>query len=383
MGAESKIEWTDHTFNPWWGCNEVSPGCKNCYAKKLAARFGVGWGIRPPRRTFGEKHWNEPLAWNRKAKAAGVKARVFCASMGDVFEDHPTCDAERMKLWALIRATPNLMWLLLTKRPENIMPSLDSALARAREATGASEPGYHVARMLHLWVNGVPPKNVALGASIENQAAADVRVPALLGCPSAVRFLSMEPLLGGVTLKSEWMRESRRTHMRLDIAGAIRNRAFRGFEENGRELHPEVAEAKLRDMLAQGQRYMPLGACDAFSPLEGCPGHPLPRVDWVIVGGESGAGARPMHPDWARGLRDQCVEAGVAFFFKQWGEWAPADMLFEMGVAPGESRQPWGQCQPRMDRVGKKAAGRLLDGREWDEMPTTKEFCPQITQMGS
>lgn len=343
MGAESKIEWTDHTFNPWWGCNEVSPGCKNCYAKKLAARFGVGWGIRPPRRTFGEKHWNEPLAWNRKAKAAGVKARVFCASMGDVFEDHPTCDAERMKLWALIRATPNLMWLLLTKRPENIMPSLDSALARAREATGASEPGYHVARMLHLWVNGVPPKNVALGASIENQAAADARVPALLGCPAAVRFLSMEPLLGPVDLRKV---------PRPDNAYF----AWRG----------ETGVIGPKDEPDDFVYFSKTGI-----------------IDWVIVGGESGAGARPMHPEWARGLRDQCVEAGVAFFFKQWGEWAPADMLFEMGVAPGESRQPWGQCQPRMDRVGKKAAGRLLDGRVWDEMPTTKEFCPQITQMGS
>lgn len=177
MGKETGIEWTHHTFNPWWGCAKVSDGCKHCYAEAFAKRVGQKvWGEGGDRRTFGEKHWAEPLKWNRDAEKAGERRRVFCASMADVFEDHPIAAQERPRLWRLIDDTPWLDWLLLTKRPENF------------------------AGMLPWAPRGTPPANVWLGATAENQEMADKRIPLLLAAPAAVRFLSCEPLLGPITL---------------------------------------------------------------------------------------------------------------------------------------------------------------------------------------
>lgn len=178
MAEKTGIAWTDHTFNPWWGCQRVSPGCVNCYAETFAKRTGHDiWGPAKTtaRRTFGEKHWNEPLRWNTAAYLAGERRRVFCASMADVFEDHPALPAERDRLWALIRMTPELDWQILTKRPENISRMLPDD-----------------------WGNGYP--NVWLGTSVEDQQRADERIPVLLRVPAAVRFLSCEPLLGLVEL---------------------------------------------------------------------------------------------------------------------------------------------------------------------------------------
>ena len=115
MGQHSAIEWTDHTFNPWWGCKKVSPGCEHCYAEKWALRYGYDlWGNNQ-RRFFGEAHWKEPLIWNRKALEQNTRARVFCASMSDVFEDNPVLFEDRLKLWSLISKTENLDWLLLMR----------------------------------------------------------------------------------------------------------------------------------------------------------------------------------------------------------------------------------------------------------------------------
>ncbi|MEO0413899.1 MAG: DUF5131 family protein, partial [Verrucomicrobiota bacterium] len=115
----SKIEWTDHTFNPWWGCEKISAGCKNCYAEGVADRFAPGlWGRFGSRRISSEKVWSDPVKWNRRAESAGVSARVFCASMADVFEERPELESPRERLFRLIEDTPNLQWLLLTKRPE-------------------------------------------------------------------------------------------------------------------------------------------------------------------------------------------------------------------------------------------------------------------------
>lgn len=177
MGAKTLISWTDHTFNIAWGCQEVSPGCAHCYARSLSERYGHHvWG--PPnttgRRTFGEKHWREPLAWNAAAEAKGVPARVFCSSMCDVFESHPIIAQERAKLWPLIRATPWLDWQLVTKRPENIAAALPQD-----------------------WATGY--LNVWLGASVEDQERAG-RVDVLRRIPARVHFLSVEPLLGALTL---------------------------------------------------------------------------------------------------------------------------------------------------------------------------------------
>lgn len=274
MGKNSAIEWCDHTFNPWWGCVKVSPGCQHCYADTLATRYGYTvWGpaTTTSRRFFGATHWQEPLRWNRDAARDGVRRRVFCASMADVFEENADLVSERQKLWALIEATPWLDWLLLTKRPEHINVMLPQQ-----------------------WLDH-PRPNVWLGTSVETQDQAARRIPLLQGVRAAVLFLSCEPLLGPLDLDG----------LAYEAAGPARS---------------------------------------GYNPL----------VDWIIVGGESGHGARPMHPDWVRSLRDQCTTAGIAFHFKQWGEYEPCEEAVVM---------------PASRRVGKKRAGRLLDNRTWDQFP--------------
>lgn len=188
--AETTIPWTwrqvdtpfphavpGYTFNAWWGCFKVSPGCKHCYAEGLAKRYGFPfWGPpeTTPRRLFiGHNHWTLPLKWNRLAKADGHRRSVFCASMSDVFEIHPDVEPERQKLWPLIEETQWLNWLLLTKRPENILS-------------------------LCPWGSGEWPDNVWIGTSVEDQHWADIRIPLLLQVRAVVRFVSYEPALGPV-----------------------------------------------------------------------------------------------------------------------------------------------------------------------------------------
>ncbi|MEQ8278349.1 MAG: phage Gp37/Gp68 family protein [Deltaproteobacteria bacterium] len=293
MGALSKIEWTDHTFNPWWGCTRVSEACRNCYAETFDKRVhGIGnehWGPEAPRRFFGDKRWAEPLKWNARAERTGVRERVFCASMADVFEDRDDLIEHRRRLWLLISATPHLDWLLLTKRPENFRRMLPWF-----EAMGQfDEPWPHV------W----------LGVTAETQADAARRIPLLLATPAVCRFVSVEPMLEAINL----------TDLVRPMAVGVH-----GHNALHCDVDPEDDEWN--------------GAV----------------LDWVICGGESGPGARPMHPDWARSLRDQCVEAGTAFLFKQWGAWAPA-----------------GDSDITM-LLGKKAAGRELDGRTWDQVPEVR-----------
>lgn len=176
MGKNSKIEWTHHTFNPWWGCAKVSAACKHCYAEAWAKRVGAKvWGRSAPRRFFSDEHWRQPLAWNREARAAGASRRVFCASMADVFEARAELDPWREKLWKVIEATPSLDWLLLTKRPERA----------ARCAPWRDR-----------W-----PTNVWLGTTVESQRWAERRIPTLAECGAPVRFLSCEPLLSPLDLR--------------------------------------------------------------------------------------------------------------------------------------------------------------------------------------
>lgn len=276
MAKDSKIEWTHHTFNPWWGCERVSAACKNCYAETWAHRLGLDlWSKGAPRRMMSDAYWRQPAAWNKSAGAAGRRDRVFCASMADVFEDRDDLHASRARLWQLIADTPSLDWLLLTKRPQHV---------------GAFVPW-------SAW-----PENVWLGTTVENQRWAQKRIPLLLEQAAKVRFLSCEPLLGPLNLVP-WLAAS-----------------------NGAST-----------------------------------------VNWVITGGESGHRARPMSPDWARGLRDQCGAYGVPFLFKQWGNWSPVD-----GPANAHSvrRVPSASGAPiQMINTGKKVAGRVLDGRQWDDLP--------------
>ena len=306
MAENTKIEWTDHTFNPWIGCTKVSPGCDHCYAENLMdTRMGVAsWRPGAERVRTKEANWKMPLRWNAQADAFmnqhGRRQRVFCASLADVF-DNAVDPQWRDDLFELIAATPNLDWLLLTKRIGNVGNMLPVPFDFDRHFP-------------HVWI----------GTTIVNQAEADRDIPKLLDVPARVRFLSMEPLLGPVDL----------THIEVFGGDA--------------EIYPLK------------------GTTDCVDD-EGAPTDDVPALDWVIVGGESGPGARPMSPDWARSLRDQCAAAGVPFLFKQWGEWIP--MLGQAeGVPVREmTTTPDGWV---MGHAGKKAAGRLLDGRTWDGFPT-------------
>jgi protein gp37 len=301
--GKTTIEWTatrlengtvlpGYTFNPWWGCLKVSPGCEHCYADALARRYGFDvWGPAKTtsRRMMSENYWKQPRKWNKDAEADGVRRRVFCASMADVFEDHPDVEAARKRLFNLILETPNLDWLLLTKRPENILRFLPET-----------------------WGGNVLP-NMWLGTSVENQVQADTRIPELLKVPARVRFLSCEPLLGDINLG-----------LLGTLPGQLTGGAYRLAHQ---------------------------------------------YIHWVIVGGESGPQARPMHPEWARSLRDQCQAAGVSFFFKQWGEYAPVHDL--RCSEPGIAGRRWHTFDPDTSvcHVGKARAGRLLDEQEWNEVP--------------
>lgn len=182
MGKDSKIGWTHHTFNIVWGCVKVSEECDLCYAETFSRRVGLKvWG--PPktteRRVLSDKYWTQPLSWDRMARDLGERHRVFCSSMADVFEDHPTVETQRSRLWTLIELTPNLDWLLLTKRPQNIM-----------------------AMMPYYW-RTVMPANVWAGITAGNQRRFDERWPHLREVPARVRFVSFEPLLGQVNLPPE------------------------------------------------------------------------------------------------------------------------------------------------------------------------------------
>lgn len=307
MSENTKIEWADHTFNPWEGCQKVGPGCDHCYAETRNARFGGGvatnWGPGAPRRRTSEANWRKPSKWNAEAARLGIRYRVFCASLADVF-DNEVPAAWRVDLLRLIANTPHLDWLLLTKRIGNAHRMMVDAFQEGWPNHGS---------MWERWGELFP--HVWIGATICNQPEADRDIAKLQAVPARVRFLSMEPLLGPVDLG-------------------------------------------LCDC-DHGSRPGPGGVGGVTCSR--CAGSGGRRVDWVIVGGESGPSARPMHPDWARSLRDQCQAAGVPFLFKQWGE------FFPKSNHPGLTEPD--QNPNLMIRIGKKAAGRLLDGRTWDEFP--------------
>jgi protein gp37 len=255
MVENSKIEWTDHTFNPWVGCTKVSPACDHCYAEAWSKRSGiVQWGDAPRHRT-GFPVWGQPIKWNKQAREQSerlgheYRPKVFCASLADVF-DNQADEGWRWDLWEMIDCCRALDWLLLTKRPQNVRKMLPAAMDM--EADPWPWP--------HVW----------LGTTVENQEEADRRIPQLLSVPAAKHFLSCEPLLGPLSLR-QWL-----------------------------------------------EREMPDGTGKAWAPGGG--------IDWVICGGESGAGARAMALPWARSLLTQCFAASVPFFMKQIGGTVKAKM---------------------------------------------------------
>ncbi|MFS2103613.1 phage Gp37/Gp68 family protein [Ralstonia sp. Ralssp135] len=331
MSENSKIEWTDHTFNPWEGCQKVGPGCDHCYAETRNARFSggtaVNWGPDAPRRRTSIANWRKPLAWDRQAGEFYAKhlrrQRVFCASLADIFDNQVPIQwlVDFLRVCA---ATPNLDKLVLTKRIGNVTSRLAEALSYVGCQKGcASDP---MLRWIGDWLDGDhAPTDIWLGATVVNQAEADRDVPKLLCTPASVRFLSMEPLLGPVDL----------TRIKLKDAE-----------------HPELGQPPIR--------------INALRGWYGGAGNPA-RLDWVIVGGESGPGARPMHPDWAISLCGQCASHDVPFLFKQWGEWVPMMGHVEGVTVTGQKfTHADGTI---MGRAGKKAAGRLLAGLRYDGFP--------------
>jgi len=349
MADQSLIEWTDATWNPITGCSVVSPGCTNCYAMKLAgtrlkhheSRIGLTRDSKAGPVWNGEVRLNEqwldqPLRWARPR-------RIFVCAHGDLFAENVP-DEWIDRVFAVMALAPQHTFQVLTKRAHRMR----EYVFPAPSATGTSMQDrlwklYHAMGGQHptAW----PLPNVWLGVSAEDQQRADERIPDLLATPAATRFISAEPLLGSLDM----------TSIRHPIPG-----------------WPNATVNALRGLIKDDGTWT--------------------RIDWVIVGGESGRGARPMHPAWVRSLRDQCAAAGTAFFFKQWGLWADINQSEAADNAGWEARGKWmildrnGEMDIPDHRwpdeeagevavvdVGKKAAGRLLDGIEHNAMPQPQE----------
>jgi protein gp37 len=334
MADGTGIEWTDATWNPVRGCSRKSEGCRFCYAEPIAARFsgeGLPYHGFADRGRAGSKWTGKvelvpsalhlPLHW-RKPR------RIFVNSMSDLFHENLP-DVEIDQVFAVMALSVQHCMQVLTKRPDRMRSYCEDPATPLRVWLAAGEI------MDPLWALGVhgahwggdtpwPLRNVWLGVSIEDQPAADGRVNDLLATPAAKRFLSCEPLLGEIDL--------------LDIPWPADRPRF-----------------PVTDDLSDSR--------SCLHQIEGS------RIDWVIVGGESGTNARPMHPDWARALREQCMAAGVPFFFKQRGEWTWVDDAdFDANRIPEGWPLKLNDGEP-MWRVGKKIAGALLDGREHREFP--------------
>lgn len=354
----SKIEWTEQTWNPIVGCSIVTPGCTNCYAMKMAARLEA-MGV--PHYAGLTKPSKAGAVWTGKLALAPGKilteplrrkkpTMYFVNSMGDLFhEETPTEWIDRV--FAVMALTPQHTYQVLTKRSSLMRRyfQIDHDHDYMNRVDGQvwSLLGTHEgSKIFHggSWRPRWPLANVWLGVSAERQKEADERIPDLLATPAAVRFVSAEPLLGPIDFTTEYLR---------DKCG-------------GKYPFPMLS---MEDRTTR-----------------------LDLLDWIIVGGESGPGARPMHPDWARSIRDQCAAADVAFFFKQWGEWGPErphpvgdeeGSIRAMTTVSSTDRREIGRLSylagsgldkpsTPLRRLGKARAGRLLDGREHNDMPNTK-----------
>jgi len=331
---KTKIEWATAVWNPVTGCTKVSEGCRNCYAEGIANRF---WGERKfTDIRCHEDRLNQPETWKKGQ-------RIFVNSMSDLF--HPDVPYDFIvDVFAVMNANRQHTFIVLTKRPDRYYQLVRGAL--------------------------MPIPNVWIGVSVENQKAADERIPILLQAQAAVRFVSCEPLLGRVDLVKcfeptdwDWSELNDADDEREPEEFVEECEAECDWINYGHNL---VENPEYRDYLEHRKRRAKVVAMGN-------------ALDWVICGGESGPGARPMHPDWARSLRDQCQTAGVPFFFKQKGEWQLTsereymelegnEKLISMDI-PGAI----GYQKAWFRRVGKKNAGRVLDGRTWDEYPQEVE----------
>ncbi|MBY0256214.1 phage Gp37/Gp68 family protein [Methylobacterium sp.] len=355
MAEHSTIEWTDATWNPITGCSIVSPGCTNCYAMGLAgtrlkhhpSRAGLTVDTKAGPVWNGQVRLNgewltQPIEWKRPR-------RVFVCAHGDLFAESVP-DSWIDRVFAVMALAPHHAFQVLTKRSARMRAYLSDPETPARVALlrvlASGKPGeptpVYVQVNVHSEQRRWPLPNVWLGVSAEDQRRANERLPDLLATPAAVRFVSAEPLLGPIDFT-----------------------AIPDPDTGSAEPWPHAVDALTGDV-----------SDDANGIIDGVyePGQ-APKLNWIIVGGESGPGARPMHPTWARSIREQCEAADVAFHFKQWGAWHPwgqplADgsvNLRSFGKDPEHYRHLPGQ--EIVSRVGKKAAGRLLDGVEHNGMP--------------
>lgn len=343
MAHESKIEWTEATWNPWHGCHKVSPGCKNCYMFRDKARYGQDPNavVRSKTKFYDPLKWTEPRT-------------IFTCSWSDFFIEE--ADPWRDEAFAIMALTPQHTYQVLTKRPERMLEyfaerdgePFNVATARIMSVIfrvlSAIKGGVKIWERLvaegHFvemepevfWFKQWPLPNVWLGVSVEDQKTADERIQLLLQTPAAVRWLSIEPLLGPINL--EHIAHDHWAYGQVDCLSGYLQGA-QPDEMYDYDADPSGWTRNPPEMWERG----PFG------------------IDWVVAGGESGPDARPMHPDWVRSIRDQCTAANVPFFFKQWGEYA-------------WSRSPitLADASPFCEKVGKKKAGRILDGRTWDEM---------------
>ncbi len=407
MSDNTKIQWTDATWNPVRGCTKVGAGCDNCYAMNVAHRFG-GEGMPYEGLTRilnGRPQWtgkvrlvpevlNQPLRWKKPRK-------VFVNSMSDLFhEDVP--DSFIDKVFAVMALCPQHTFQVLTKRAKRMREYSSSGLAvRVQNAVDNLEPdGLWTFPGHEPWVisdfehdaGGDWLSNVWLGVSVEDQATADERIPLLLETPAAVRWISAEPLLAALDVR-QWISGCYECGATCGLRLASRpdiERCEECGEECTSETVPTVSEGCPQ---CSGPLETVFPDCNHFMVYQ----HPdTACLDWVVAGGESGPNARPSHPDWLRTLRNQCTAAGVPYFFKQWGEWSPNDpgeiilCRDTAGMLPGGDTQYLSDGydipmdndarleasgdvrldgRTLMHRVGKRAAGRQLDGREWSEYP--------------
>lgn len=322
MSDKTSIEWTDATWNPIRGCTRVSEGCRNCYAERIAARFsdkGRPYHGLATRTSAGPRwtgkvitvpdHLEDPIRWKEPRM-------IFVNSMSDLFHEDLSF-SEIRRVFDVMRRAPQHTYQILTKRSDRMLKFFNIHLAERA------------------------PANWWLGVSVEDQRNADCRIPELLQTWASVRWISAEPLLGPIEL----------TCLGHEGDGVIDS--LRGEDWIERWDNADGTE-RTRQVVNRRE-----------------------QLDWVVVGGESGPGARPMHPIWVRELRDQCTAAGVPFFFKQWGEWVPHTERFGGGLflkpdgSLGCQGDYWEHRAAAMNRVGKKKAGRILDGREWNEYPAS------------
>jgi protein gp37 len=316
----SSIQWTDHTLNFWWGCSKVSEACRYCYAETVAKVFGnrlfgaiPEWGPGKPRFARLAAAIKEATTLQRRALKARLKAKeegkpaprtlIFVNSMSDWLDDEVPVHWLALLLQT-VAACPDLTFQLLTKRPQNFYGRMQAVVLESTNHAAEDWP-HGGADVASFWLANSPPKNVWVGTTVEDQKAADTRIPVLLSIPARVRFLSCEPLLESLSLR-RWLVQD----------------------------HP-----------------------------------PEPNIHWVIAGGESGGPARASHPAWFYALRDQCTAAGVPYFFKQFGEWLPSGPEASHLPENKTFKPDRFKDGLIVLRTGVKLAGRKLQGREWNEYP--------------